>query len=154
MRALVLLMVLSLAGLAAESAEVPADVLTQAAQIEAAAAKAKAPVAPLAPPPPPMAETLKIADEIDVLLLSARVLLDQQEPTKGGDRFISAVTAMQGLPRTERKALGARYVEQRKLLNDLAQRLLADPAVAAALAAKDEAVPIAAPEPVPAPKPR
>ena len=152
MKALVLFVVpLMLAGVAVEAAEVavqppvPQEVLAQAAQIEAAA-KAKAAAPSLAPP---TAETLKIADEIDVLLLSARVLLDQQEPTKGGDRFIRAVTAMKDLPRGERKALGARYVEQRTLLNDLAQRLLADPAVAAALAVTDEPTPAAPAAPLP-----
>ena len=108
---------------------VPVEVLAQAAQIEAAA-KRSASAPPLAPPTP---ETLKIADEVDVLLLTSRVLLDQQEPTKGGDRFVSAVKALQGLSRAQRKALGARYIEQRKQLMELAQRLLADPAVAVAL---------------------
>lgn len=113
---------------------VPAEVLAQAAHIEAAA-KLQARTPPVAPPTP---ETLKIADEVDVLLLTSRVLLDQQEPTKGGDRFVSAVKALQGLSRPQRKALGARYTEQRKQLMDLAQRLLADPAVAAALETEAE----------------
>ena len=112
---------------------VPPEVLAEAAHI-ADLAKAKA-----AAGDPPLPETLKTADEVDAQLIACRVLLDQQEPTKAGQSFVSAVNALQGLPRAERKALGARYQQQRQQLLDLAQRLLADPAVAAALDVKDDA---------------
>lgn len=147
MKTLVISLLLPVTMWAADAAPVPPDVLAQAAQV-AAAAKQKAAAAAN----PPSAEALKIADQLDVLLLTSRVLLDQQEPTKAGDRFINAVKVMQDLPRADRKALGERYLEQRRQLMELAQRLLADPAVAAALNDKPLAPPAADVVPVESPK--
>ncbi len=109
-------------------APVPQEVLAQAAQVEAAT-KAKVEAAAH----PPSAKAIQVADDVDVLLLTSRVLLDQQEPTKAGNRFVAAVKALQDLSRADRKALGGRYLDQRQQLTELATRLLADPAVAAAL---------------------
>ena len=107
---------------AAESApDIPAQVLADA---QAASAPK-----PLVPSP----EALQTADEVDVLLITVGTFLAKQQPEKSGERFIVAVQAMEKISRADKRALGQRYTEQRRQLTTLANRLLEDPAIAAAL---------------------
>lgn len=117
---------------AAESAsDIPAQVL------------ADAQVASAPKPPAPSPEALQTADEVDVLLITVGTFLAKQQPEKAGERFIVAVQAMEKLSRADKRALGPRYTEQRRQLTTLANRLLEDPAIAAALG-NDPLVPTAA----------
>lgn len=102
-------------------AVVPDEVLNAAAE----AAKPK--------PAQPSAEALALADRIDVLLLTCETLLAKGEVATAGERFVGAVGLMEEVPQADKRALGARYTGQRRQLTALAQRLLADPGVAAAL---------------------
>ena len=97
-------------------------------QVLADAQVASAPK-PLVPSP----EALKTADEVDVLLITVGTFLAKQQPDKAGERFIVAVQAMEKISRADKRALGPRYTEQRRQLTTLANRLLEDPAIAAAL---------------------
>ena len=114
---------------------------------EAQAASAPKPLVPL-----PAA--LQVADEVDVLLITVGTFLAKQQPDKAGERFIVAVQSLEKLSRADKRALGPRYAEQRRQLMALANRLLEDPAIAAALG-NDPLVPTSAeqqaataPEPV------
>ena len=86
-------------------------------------------------PKPPVASpaALQTADEVDVLLITVGTFLAKQQPDKAGERFIVAVQALEKLSRADKRALGQRYTEQRRQLMTLANRLLEDPAIAAAL---------------------
>jgi hypothetical protein len=109
-------------------AEEPAAVPAVPPEVLAAAAVAGQPL-----PPAPSPAALAAADQIDVLLLTADTLLAKQSTVAAGDRFVAAVKAMEEISRSDRQALGERYREQRRHLSLMAQRLLADPAVATAL---------------------
>ena len=87
---------------------------------------------PLAPSPP-STEALQTADEVDILLITVGTFLAKQQPEKAGERFIVAVQLMEKISRADKRALGRRYTEQRRELTTLANRLLEDPAIAAAL---------------------
>ena len=102
-------------------AAVPDEVLTAATD----AARPK--------PAPPSVEALALADRIDVLLLTCETLMAKGEVATAGERFVGAVGLMEEVSKADKRALGARYTGQRRQLTALAQRLLADPGVAAAL---------------------
>ena len=106
---------------AADPAAVPSEVLAAAAD----AARPK--------PAPPSVEALALADRIDVLLLTCETLLAKDEVATAGERFVAAVGLMEQVSKADKRALGVRYTGQRRQLTTLAQRLLADPGVAAAL---------------------
>ena len=115
-------------GLAAEEAPlVPPEVLA------AAAAATPKPVAAVIVAPAPLPETLALAERVDVLLLASETLLAKQEIASAGQRFVEAVQLLEGLEKQEKRSLGERYRTQRRQLTALAQQLLADPQVAAAL---------------------
>ena len=115
-------------GLAAEEAPpVPPEVLA------AAAAAVSKPLSPAAAPPAPLPEVLALAERVDVLLLASETLLSKQEIASAGQRFVEAVRLMESLEKPEKRSLGERYRAQRRQMTALAQRLLADPQVAAAL---------------------
>lgn len=97
-------------------------------QVLAEAQLASAPK-PLVPSP----AALQTADEVDVLLITVGTFLAKQQPDKAGERFIVAVQSLEKLSRADKRALGPRYTEQRRQLMTLANRLLEDPAIAAAL---------------------
>jgi hypothetical protein len=119
--------VVLLVGMAAEEVPpVPAAVLAAAA-----AASESKPVTPVVPVPSP--ETLALADRVDVLLLASETLLAKQEIATAGQRFVEAVQLMESLEKPAKRSLGERYRAQRRQMTVLAQRLLADPQVAAAL---------------------
>jgi len=107
-------------------------------QVLADAQVASAPK-PLVPSP----EALTTADEVDVLLITVGTFLAKQQPEKAGERFIAAVQVLEKLSRADKRALGQRYSEQRRQLMTLANRLLEDPEIAAALG-NDPLVPTAA----------
>ena len=121
-------------------------------QVLAEAQLASAPK-PLVPSP----AALQTADEVDVLLITVGTFLAKQQPDKAGERFIVAVQSLEKLSRADKRALGPRYTEQRRQLMTLANRLLEDPAIAAALG-NDPLVPTSAEQkaattPEPAAKP-
>lgn len=127
MKSIALLMLsgaLFAADAAADAPAIPPQVLADAQQI------ATKPSTPSATPSP---AALQTADTLDVLLLTATTFLANQQTDKAGERFITAVQTMETLTRADKRALGPRYVEQRRQLSALANRLLADPAVAATL---------------------
>ena len=116
-------------GLAAEEAPpVPPEVLAAAA-----AAAAPKPVAAPAAPTAPSPETLALAERVDVLLLASETLLGKQEIASAGQRFVEAVQLLESLEKPAKRSLGERYRNQRRQMTALAQQLLADPQVAAAL---------------------
>lgn len=97
-------------------------------EVLAAAADASRPK-----PAQPSPEALAVADRVDVLLLTCDTLLARGEVATAGERFVGAVGLMEEVSKADKRALGARYTGQRRQLTALAQRLLADPGVAAAL---------------------
>ena len=105
--------------------QVPDDVWIQA---QRAAKEAQKPIAPV-----PLPAAVLTADEVDVMLLTVTTFLAKEQPAKAGERFVSAVQALETLTRADKRALGSRYTEQRRQLTALANILLADPAIAAAL---------------------
>jgi hypothetical protein len=118
-------LLLSAAQAAETVAEIPPQVLADA---QKAAQHAAQPT-----PPSPSPAALQTADEVDILLLTAGTFLAKQQPEKAGERFVAAVEALEKIPRADRRALGPRYVEQRRQLMAMANGLLRDPLVAAAL---------------------
>lgn len=107
---------------------VPAPAEVPAAVLAAAAAAGKAPVPLIASP-----AALATAEQIDAQLLAADTLLARGSTVAAGDCFMAAAKLFAGLGRADRHALGERYREQRRHLGLIAERLLADPAVRAAL---------------------
>ena len=122
MKTFLLLGIFSVVLSAAEApAPIPAQVLAEAQQ------------ASLPKPLVPSPAALQTADEVDVLLLTAGAFLAKQQPEKAGERFVAAVEAMEKISRADKRALGQRYTEQRRQLTQMANGLLRDPLVAAAL---------------------
>ena len=122
-------LVLMLGRAAEEAPPVPPEVLAAAA----AAAAASKPQAPTVAAAVPLPETLALADRVDVLLLASETLLAKQEIASAGQRFVEAVQLMESSEKSAKRSLGERYRAQRRQMTVLAQRLLADPQVAAAL---------------------
>ncbi len=81
----------------------------------------------------PLPAAVQTADDVDVMLLTVTTFLAKEQPAKAGERFVAAVQALETLTRADKRALGSRYTEQRRQLTALANILLADPAIAAAL---------------------
>lgn len=119
--------------LAEEPAPVPAVEPVPAADSVPDAVLAAAADAAKPKPVQPSTEALAVADRIDVLLLTCETLLAKGEVATAGERFVGAVGLMEEVSKADKRALGARYAGQRRQLTALAQRLLADPGVAAAL---------------------
>lgn len=132
-----LLALLCAAGLGAEDvAPVPAvepAPVVDAVPDEVLAAAADAARPKPAQPAQPSPEALAVADRVDVLLLTCETLLAKGEVATAGERFVGAVGLMEEVSKADKRALGARYTGQRRQLTALAQKLLADPGVAAAL---------------------
>jgi hypothetical protein len=95
-------------------------------------------------PAPPSAEAIAVADQVDVLLARADVLLAVRDPVAAGERFVAAVALLEPMTKADRRALGSRYRAQRQHLALIANQLLLDPAIAGALGPA-ESVPPAAP---------
>jgi hypothetical protein len=96
----------------------------------------------------PSAEAVAAADQVEVLLARADALLAVRDQVAAGERFMAAVALLEPLTKADRRALGARYHEQRQHLTLIANQLLLDPAIAAALGPAEPATPaVASPTP-------
>lgn len=129
-----LLALLCAAGLGAEDVA-PVPAVEPAPVVDAVPDEVLAAAADAARPKPaqPSPEALAVADRVDVLLLTCETLLAKGEVATAGERFVGAVGLMEEVSKADKRALGARYTGQRRQLTALAQKLLADPGVAAAL---------------------